>query len=365
MLQEMATLGNEVIIDSIGELYLDPENPRIPPDIDRTDDQLLFKYLYDVEGVADVVSSLQENGWLDVEPLLLKPRLEGGWTVIEGNRRLTALKSLFDQNCRATLNSAPSLGALEHSSPFPMRARDVSQTDPSQVLAFLGYKHVAGARPWGAMEKARFVQENLGSLEIGELARMIGAKRNDAIRWLRALQILDQAENEGIYAYEDRKRKRGFGVLYTALTDSNIQRYLGIAEGEVGVGELVPADKLENLENFLVWTLGSISRAKDPVLPESRQIGYFGEVLVNPAARAVLERTSDFAQARALTSYRSKEVDRHLNDAHASLRAVIMLESEELEASAVEQLQGIKKTIRIIERAAGIGTLSSRGEPEG
>jgi len=72
-------------------LTLDRENPRLVGRKDMANDAAIISELYRGEELGELLQSLASNGYLDIEPLIVK--LDGDrFTVLEGNRRLAAIK---------------------------------------------------------------------------------------------------------------------------------------------------------------------------------------------------------------------------------------------------------------------------------
>lgn len=79
----------------ISELHLDQKNPRLGrQSIDRAPREII-QYLFDHDKAVEVAESISERGYFPNEPLLAV-REEGRLVVVEGNRRLAALKALHE-----------------------------------------------------------------------------------------------------------------------------------------------------------------------------------------------------------------------------------------------------------------------------
>lgn len=77
----------------LSRLLPDPNNVRIQGVV--TDERSTLKYLYDNEEVLDLAKDILRDGYTDIEPLLVY--LDGAkYVVLEGNRRVSALKGLKD-----------------------------------------------------------------------------------------------------------------------------------------------------------------------------------------------------------------------------------------------------------------------------
>lgn len=139
----------------VEKLLLNPENPRLVV-AGRTSQADLARVLYEEEGIDELVPSLVEHGYFAEEPLVVVAADEEGFfTVVEGNRRLTALKLLLDSSLRAELDARglPML-TLEQRERLE-RVPCVVYSDRADVLPFLGFRHITGAKKWAPFQKAR------------------------------------------------------------------------------------------------------------------------------------------------------------------------------------------------------------------
>ena len=99
------------------ELFLDPENPRLAGEsfsVDAQDD--ILRWLWRNKSVNELVDSILANGFWGHEELFATE--EGDrWVVVEGNRRLAAVKILLDVDLRQRLGiqlpETPSAEVLE------------------------------------------------------------------------------------------------------------------------------------------------------------------------------------------------------------------------------------------------------------
>jgi ParB-like chromosome segregation protein Spo0J len=90
---EVAPTRREV---PVAGLLLDPLNPRLPEELQGADQGTLLRYLFDETVLDELIRSLSENGYFQHEPLIAyRDEDLDGWVVLEGNRRLAALKILL------------------------------------------------------------------------------------------------------------------------------------------------------------------------------------------------------------------------------------------------------------------------------
>ena len=86
-------------------LSLDLSNPRMPDEKFADEDEAIA-YLYVQADLSELIQSIGNSGWLDFEPLIVE---EPTRTVVEGNRRLAALRIIaslaFSSSSRSPFRS--------------------------------------------------------------------------------------------------------------------------------------------------------------------------------------------------------------------------------------------------------------------
>lgn len=151
-------------------LLLDPKNPRIVLKVDKKVDYTLQElaspevqdYILSVVDkaefhVADLIKSIGQTGFLDHGNRMILERVDGTgkYLVLEGNRRLTAIKHL--------LNNPSVLSERVLESLRSIRAHELVLTDVDThnreeiIFKLLGMLHLKGQLEWGAMERAYYI----------------------------------------------------------------------------------------------------------------------------------------------------------------------------------------------------------------
>src|SRR4051812_14672107 len=90
-------LSNEMM--SPEDLSLDPQNPRFP-NKSLNSEAAIIKYLHVNADVDELIQSILSAGYKDFEPFVV---LEGENIVLEGNRRLAAIRLIGDEALRTQL----------------------------------------------------------------------------------------------------------------------------------------------------------------------------------------------------------------------------------------------------------------------
>ncbi len=296
---------NKIEYSELRELYLDASNPRLGrEDTERHLSQDRVLELMKDWTLDELALSFLESGFWPQEALLVVEELLNGQNrrvVVEGNRRLAALKLLklaFDgkpesKKWRELVAHRKPPQNLFSQIPF---IRVGSRKD---IVAFLGFRHVTGIEQWHPAEKAGYIANLVEAhkMDYDEIRRKIGSKTNTVRQNYISYRLLLQMEGEE--EIDLRRIEDKFSVLYLSLRSEGVQRYLQIdIQAEPGKARRpVPPSRLEALAKFALWMFGD--ERHDPVVKESRYVDRFGKVLLNKKAVDYLERTDrpnlDFA----------------------------------------------------------------------
>ncbi len=148
----------------VSNIALDPENPRLPQRMRErhTEQSSLVEWMIEREGVIELVRAIGDKGYFDGEPLLVTVAEQGDcqYTVVEGNRRLAALKLLRDDppidRDRLRQSAVTAIADAQHR---PPSIPAIVYYDRSALLSYLGYRHVTGIKAWEPLAKARYLRE--------------------------------------------------------------------------------------------------------------------------------------------------------------------------------------------------------------
>lgn len=345
----------------VERLRLDRMNPRLIGQADDASDESIIARLYRGAEIDELLQSISTNGYLDIEPLVVMRDSESRRPIVlEGNRRVAALRLLCDADLVARIASSerlrikvppvdPSLRAtLDRVSVYPVASRE-------RARSFIGFKHINGPAKWDAYAKARFAADwyKAGRPDIGleDIAGSIGDRHDTIKRMVSAIYVLEQAEGKGLFEIEDRNtRKFNFSHLYTALSRAQYMEYLGLGKTWVRYDpspDPVPAERLGELRKVLVWIFGSKTTDVVPVVQsQNPDIKRLGEVLAHAEARHVLETTHDLDRAHESTEAVDKRFTASLlrardaiRDASGSLRAY-----DGMDRSLLDVAEDVKET---------------------
>jgi hypothetical protein len=259
------------------KLMLDFHNPRlaelgIPSSASQFD---LLKALWEEMAVEEVAMSIAYSGYFEHEPLFVEAAKDDTFLVIEGNRRLAAVKLLVDEDLRQRIK-ATKLPPISKERAADLAELPVIVTTREDSWRYLGFKHVNGPATWGSYAKAQYiahVHNNYG-VPLDQIALQIGDYHSTVLRMYRGLMIVEQAEDAKVFKRTDiAKNKFHFNYIYTGMDYPGIVNFLGLRSRATSPQKPVPAAKLKNLGDLMVWLYGrdssdtpSLIRSQNPDL---------------------------------------------------------------------------------------------------
>lgn len=284
---------------SVEKLLLDEENPRLASGKGADTQRDLLRVLWNEMAVDEVALSIAANGYFPEEPLLAIPlnpseKVESKkkFVVVEGNRRLAAVRLLRDESLKKEIG-ATDLPSLSQAARAALDTLPVSVYGNRQELwQYFGFRHINGPKPWDAFSKAKYVadvSEQYG-ISLKGIAKSIGDRHTTVVRLYRGYKILDQAEKLGVFNKEDIVRNRFyFSHLYTAADQPDFQKFLGITPEGSLKPHPVPKAKHGELRELFTWLYGSREQKKEPVVrTQHPDLNTLREVISSPPALAAL-----------------------------------------------------------------------------
>lgn len=297
---------------SVGELMLDNENPRFAAfdgNHKKWSELELVEHLLEHADLAELVQSMAANGYLDIEPIIALPPKRNKRVVIEGNRRLAALRLLTDRDLSEQAGFACPPVSADHAA--TMRTVSVLEAATrADARQYIGFKHINGPHKWDSFAKARFAAdwyaaEGKSGLTLRDIAQRLGDRHDTVLRLVNGIFVLDQAETNGLFSIDERYPGRPFAFshLYTALTRAPYRVFLGLSESwrqSDPEPDPVPKKSLKNLGKVLLWLYGSkVDKVPPVVTSQNPHIKHLAEVLAHPVAAAKMVANGDLAEAFA------------------------------------------------------------------
>ena len=279
-------------------LQFDKKNPRLMTGDEHSvaDDMSIINSYREIAALDELITSICSNGYIDLEPLIVIGKNAGPFTVLEGNRRLAAIKLIRDpalaKRCKISLPEPIPARVLQSIKKVSVH-RVEKETDAE---SFIGFKHINGPHRWDAYAKAKFVaawykRDRETGLTIDSIARQTGDTNNTIRAYISSVFVLNQAEENKLFDIGDRynKTRFPFSHLYTALGRKEYLAFLGLEKG----WDLDPSDTPVSKKNIgklgetLQYMYGSRSDDIKPlVISQNPDLKRLGECLVNRTALA-------------------------------------------------------------------------------
>lgn len=254
----------------VDDLLLDVKNPRLA-ELGITSNATPFdlvKALWEEMAVEEVAMSIAYSGYFDHEPLFVEPTSQGKYVVIEGNRRLAAVKLLLDASLRQKVK-ATKLPPISKERADSLKELPVIVTTREKSWRYLGFKHVNGPATWGSYAKAQYIAgvHNEYGVPLDEIAQQIGDYNSTILRMYRGLMIVEQAEESKVFSRSDiAKNKFHFNYIYTGMDYPGIINFLGLRGKGATDRKPVPSGKTKNLGDLLLWLYGRESSNTDSLI---------------------------------------------------------------------------------------------------
>lgn len=216
---------------AIAELYLDQQNIRTP--ISDEDQNALIRDMFTNENAFETVRSFVQNDvFPDEFPICIKEK--GKRIIIEGNRRLAALKALNEPDIIPAWTNR--IKALRN--PNIVKIRVVLAPDREAAIKHIANKHTINyRRPWKPLRQAYFYKSQIDNgKSINELISEF--PDHDVPRFIKMLEIHHLAKsiniNDSLKAKVHDDRDFPITNLERFYDDKNVSGFLGIEFDRLG-----------------------------------------------------------------------------------------------------------------------------------
>jgi hypothetical protein len=288
----------------VASLHFDRNNPRFPPKVAQGPlEDLMQRFVRD-ERLMEIIESIGNHGFFPGEPLLVVPDGDDDYRVVEGNRRLAALKLLV-RELEPPIGRTSIEEAVEAANFRPKKVPCLVFDDENEILRYLGFRHITGIKAWSALQKARYAErmyQNYKMLPEDEglrlLARETGSRRDTVGQMLTALKLYDRAEEKNFFGLPIVPEQIEFSVLGTALSYSALTEFLGLeSRSDIKVKGL----EERALKDLFDWLFVIEGRSK-PIVTESRNLRKLAAVVSSDTAIKELRKSGNLDQAYELSS---------------------------------------------------------------
>lgn len=238
----------------LNHIFLDPNNPRftvadwtyIPLDQwDKHDVQEAAqrRLLADFD-VEKLRMSMEVNGFLSIDRVIVKKFADDKYVVLEGNRRICAAKLI---GAIAMDGSNVSDSVIESLS--CISCLQYTGTDEDAAWVFQGLRHISGVVEWSAFNKAKLLVEQMekDDLSLTEVGKRFGLTPHGAGQWVRGYRAFNQARQSSDYISEVDENSYPYFQELFGRSSAPVREWLGWDESNYEF-----SNKL-NFDEFISW----------------------------------------------------------------------------------------------------------------
>lgn len=291
----------------IDNLRLDPENPRIPPTVNSDNQSEILTWMATDGSIVELMGSIAAQGYFPGEPLLAIPSSteKENFIVVEGNRRLAA--TMFLNNPDLAKRKIQAVRRVSEEAEFkPKELPVLIYQKRSDILKYLGYRHVTGVKQWEPLAKARYIKQlydqETGSIIIDEriksVAKIIGSRSDYIGRILVGFALYQKiVDNDFFNLRKVNEEEINFSLLTTSINYNSLVEFLGLNSA---TDPEIPGLNIEHLKLITAWLFEPTQNGR-PRIGESRNIRELSLVVQSQEALASFTRGDTLNEAYRLT----------------------------------------------------------------
>lgn len=344
----------------LSDVLLDPNNPRfaeLGQQIDAVPEsrfaetkvqQQAFDRMknprFDVVELRDTIRNL---GFLPMDRIVVR-NWHGSdnvkrYVVVEGNRRIAALKWLIElhESGRETFSD----DQLKNFTVLQVLLLDDERAPENAKWILPGLRHVSGIKEWGPYQKARAVYElRETGITPQAAAQSLGLSTRAANQLWRSYLALEQMRaDEEFGEYSEPTLYSYFEEVFKR---PNVRDWLAWSDEKRCFTER------QRVRDFYGWMIGEPNEngeLGEPKLPEAKSVRDFGVIVDDPGALAVF-RSPAGNLTRALARFEAEHPQEWLPSVTAAQTVLANLSPDALRSLKPEEIDAIKNLGQRIER---------------
>ena len=365
---------------NIKNLFLDPNNYRFVDNvnykkisnselIDEKVQQRTRKFIEGVkrENIKDLIESFKANGYLKVDVIQLRDLGDNHFLVIEGNRRVTALKCLQED-----YKNGLSIGKLDPQIFASVPAEINEDNEELSHLIIMGLKHISGNKKWAAINQAQLIYDYLLKYwndkekyqeKEAELCNSLGITKNKIRTTQRAYHLITAYKKSD---YGDQFTSDMYSIFEEAVKRPVIREWLHWDE------KTYTAQNKVNEERFFSWiskteilTEDEESEIRDPIITKAFEIRDLAAAITNENFLLSMEKWHSISKAILENAPDNSRVsiDMALASVADNIRTVKRY-ADTLETEDIVQLETAQLELEQIIPRKTISDLSNSGASE-
>jgi hypothetical protein len=304
-----------------------------------------LRRIRDEEGLQSLKNSILRNGFMPVERIVVRPykdSVEGKYVIIDGNRRLAAIKWILEDQKAGVPVSESVLNSIKN---LPVVVAELDVADEVFRASLMGIRHVSGAKAWGGYQRAKLIADmrdklNLDATEVAGRLGLAAQEVNRRFRAFKALQQMQEDEDHGGYSTPEM-----YPLFHEAVSIPIVRTWLGWND------ESNSFTNTENLPQFYQLITptedenGSSQEAKIQTYSQVRELRNI--LSKSEAKRILLDPSRSFQDA--ITSARQDEISRMwVWEVGAAIQSLETMGIKELKTLDEEDIDLLRKLGQVV-----------------
>lgn len=320
---------------ALSELLLDPNNYRfvdseqyVPVKPENVADQRVQQRTRNLllgkgqENVKDLITSFENNGFLDIEAIQVKKIDDQLYLVLEGNRRVATLKYLQEQ-----YDNNIDTGAVNADTFKSISIKIISEHDDKAQLIAMGLHHISGKKKWNPLNQSQMVNDllTIHHMTEDEVCQSLGLSKQMLRRYIRTLALIRAYKRSD---YGDEFKSPMYSFFEETVKSPNIREWLGWDDG------IMACANLKNQERLFSWFSHQEIVTNDddgknevhleePIIEKSSDIRVLQQFISDGNALMRMERSRSVSEGYAYSDYvRRQRLSNAISDLDRSVEAI-------------------------------------------
>lgn len=247
---------------SFNKLYLDPNNPRFwteksftrIPDKKISDDLVQATALKNMlaHDIGELKYSILRNGFLPLDRIVVREFDDGKYVVVEGNRRLAALKVLkreieYEEIEEEGISKEYLCNFLKTIENIEVLMYKGSRDSQDITWMLQGIRHIGGIKRWEPAQSAKLLADKIEKNQESFTAagQTFGISAKDVGKRYRAFKALKQMQDDDEYGH--LAQNNYYSLFEEAIARRDVKNWLEWDESDYSF------KNTQNLKDFYNW----------------------------------------------------------------------------------------------------------------
>ncbi len=350
---------------NLKNLYLDPNNYRFidnPKYVKVDDSKIIDENIQArtrtfIEGknrrnVEDLLDSFKTNGYMDIDIIQAKEVGDNKFLVLEGNRRVTALKILQEEH-----KNSQDIGVFDPTlfGSIPFEIHDTDDEKKHQVI--MGLKHITRNKTWPALNQAQLIYDIMSDYSNhieGEnfIKNSLGISVTQIRKYVRTLKLIEYYKKSD---YRDNFTTDMYSIFEEIIKKPIIKEWIGFNDHNFCVSDhsnlnrlfswISPSEEVEYREDEDESFEEEIISSVDPIITKAFEIRTLAEFIQDDKALKKMEEKGTVTDGLIVSEYVGKnKFQEALNNAKFDIQNAVHLQ-EHVNDNDIQNIEQLKNDL--------------------